>query len=41
MITRDNIKEFSLGNLTIEILPAYGHTQGSIALYCKELKLMI
>ena len=37
----DDIKEFSLGDLTIEVLPAYGHTQGSIALYCKELKLMI
>lgn len=37
----DNIKEFSLGNYTIEVLPAFGHTQGSIALFCKELKLMI
>lgn len=37
----DEIKEISLGDLTIEVLPAYGHTRGSIALFCKELKLMI
>ncbi len=37
----DSEKEFSLGDLTIEVLEAFGHTQGSIALYSKELKLMI
>ena len=41
LILLDNIKEFSLGDLTLEVLPAFGHTQGSIALFCKELKLMI
>lgn len=37
----DDINSFSLGEYTIEILMASGHTHGSIALYCKELKLMI
>lgn len=37
----DDLKEFSLGNLTIQVFNAFGHTQGSIALFCKELKLMI
>ena len=41
LILIDDVNEFSLGDLTIEVLPAFGHTQGSIALYCKELKLMI
>lgn len=37
----DDIKEFSLGDISIEIISASGHTAGSIAIYCKELKLMI
>ena len=41
LVLIDEINEFSLGNLTIEVLLASGHTQGSIALFCKELKLMI
>ena len=32
---------FDLGDVTCEVLPLYGHTQGSIALYLKEWKLML
>lgn len=41
LILIDDVDKFSLGDLTLEILPAFGHTRGSIALFCKELKLMI
>lgn len=32
---------FDLGGITLEVIEAFGHTQGSIALYSKELKLML
>lgn len=32
---------FDLGNLKCEVLPLYGHTQGSIALYIASKKLML
>ena len=42
-----NLKElkahqiFDLGGITLEVIEVFGHTQGSIALYSKELKLML
>lgn len=33
--------KFDLGSITLEVVEAFGHTQGSIALYSKELKLML